>query len=288
MKKIIKLALAVLIFCNHSVLFAQQKEGGTRYWINSSKASQDTVFFTKKTKALRLKMGATATETVSGKTYTRALESDTTILLPEDLPFVIPGKWYASEVKHTNDHPDKLFLNPGVFTSSELAHFNDQCYIKIPGNSYVRLKRTFNRWAAITIPFAYRPALNDSIGSKVTTDLKAGISFSKNINWETFKNRRIQVEKSIYGVSFGVAGGFSKVTLDEKSTSLSENPLLEAEDGLAFFLAPGVNFNIRGFQAGVFIGWDFGLTDNVKSWNYNRKAYLGLALGIGLETLFNN
>ncbi|SKC47892.1 hypothetical protein [Ohtaekwangia koreensis] len=263
---------------------AQQEIGTNVYHIRSYRKNQDTVYYTRQTKRVTVKRGSTITETIGNITVQRQLIKDSIILVNEEVVVRIPGnRWKAGEVKHTNDAPDKLYLDPWTFSDCDNTALNATCYIKIQPNSYVRLWRTYWKWSAITIPFAIRKSLNDTIDSKVTTDLKAGVSFSYNFNWETFRNRRIEAKKNVKGLSFGIGAGFSKVTLNETSTSLSEEPIKNEEDGLAFFIAPGITTNIRGIQAGVFYGIDFGLTDNVKQWNYNKKAYWGIALGIGLD-----
>ena len=182
----------------------------------------------------------------------------------------------------SDKEPNKLYLNPYNFKKPN-EHLNTQSYIRIPENSYVVLTKSYIKWSAITIPFAIRSKLNDTIGSQVTTDLKIGASFSYNFNLEIFKNRRLKAEKSIYGISGGIGFGFSKVKLDKNTTSLYQKPLENEENGLAFFIGPGIGINLKGFQIVGLYGWDIGLTDNVKKWNYNKKGYFGLGLGVDLS-----
>jgi hypothetical protein len=79
--------------------------------------------------------------------------------------------------------------------------------------------------------------------------------------------------------------GFSKVTLNTASTSLLKTPYKNEEDGLAFFIGPGIGLNLKGFQVNFSYGWDLAITKNVKDWNYNNKGYMGIGLGIGLDFL---
>jgi hypothetical protein len=201
----------------------------------------------------------------------------------KDIPVKVENNWKVGEVKHEDAAPDKLYLNPYYFTQPKDSLLNNTWYIKIPDNGYVTLIRSFFKWNAITIPFAIRPSLNDTIGSKITTDLKIGASFSYNINAEVFKNRRFRAKKSLYGLSGGVAFGFSKVTLNASSTSLLAKPYKNEEDGLAFFIAPGLGINLKGFQVNFSCGWDLPITKNVKDWNYSKKRYIGIGLGVGLD-----
>lgn len=263
--------------------FAQQDTEIGRYRLRRHISSQDTVYMKIGETKILLKKGWTITETKGEITVQRILTEDTIIVTKMDIPVKVTSDWKIGEVKHSDDEPDKLYLNPYHFTNEADSTLNNKSYIKIPNNGYVTLKKSFVRWNAITIPFAIRPALNDTIGSKVTTDLKIGASVSYNINWEKFKNRRINAKKSILGVSGGVGFGFSKVTLDKSSTSLLAKPYENAEDGLALFIAPGIGLNLKGFQVNFSYGWDIPITSNVKDWNYANKGYFGIGLGIGLD-----
>lgn len=263
--------------------FAQQDTEIDRYRLRNHISSQDTVYMKIGETKTVLKKGWTITEIKGGVTIQRILTKDTVIISKKDLPIKVTSDWKIGEVKYSDDAPDKLYLNPYHFTNKKDSTLNNKSYIKIPNNGDVTLKKSFVKWNAITIPFAIRPALNDTIGSKVTTDLKIGAAISYNSNWEKFKNRRVKAKKSIWGFSGGVGFGFAKVTLDKSSTSLLAEPYENEEDGLAFFFAPGIGLNLKGFQINFSYGWDIPLTSNVKDWNYANKGYFGIGLGIRLD-----
>jgi hypothetical protein len=280
MKTIIFFVLTLLVICSVN---AQQETESGRYKLRMKLASQDTVYMKIGKDTVLLKKGWVISETKAGKSIQRILENDTLIIQKKEIPVKVTINWKIGEVKHSDDAPNKLILNPYFFSNPKDSLLNNQSYLKIPANGYVTLIRSYWKWNAITIPFAIRPSLNDTIGSKITTDLKIGASISYNINREIFKNRRIKANKSIYGISGGLGFGFSKVTLDKSSTSLLENPYENSEDGLAFFIAPGIGLNLKGFQINFSYGWDLPITSNVKDWNYSKKGYFGLGLGIGLD-----
>lgn len=276
------LSVLLSLFSKTSLAQDQDKESG-RYRLRNRIASQDTVFIKAGKDSTRLLAGWTLTESKGGKNFQRTLKIDETIYFLKDSAVAVMSNWKIGEVKHTDEAPDKLILNPHHFSDPKDSILNRSSYIKILENGYVWLTRSYFKWNALTIPFAVRPALNDTIGSRVTTDLKIGASFSYNFNWECFRNRRIKAKKTVYGISAGIGFGFSKVTLNSSSTSLRENPLGNEEDGLAFFIGPGVGLNLKGFQVNFSYGWDLPVTSNVKKWNYCKKGYVGLGLGIGLD-----
>ncbi|PKP12599.1 MAG: hypothetical protein CVU08_09655 [Bacteroidetes bacterium HGW-Bacteroidetes-3] len=272
--------LALLISLS---IYAQQETEIGRYKLRMKKSSQDTVYMKIGETKTILKKGWTITESKGGVTVQRILLKDTVITNKKDVPVRVTVNWKIGEVKHSDDSPDKLYLNPYHFISPQDSTLNNKSYLKIPDNGYVTLERSYVKWNAITIPFAIRLALNDTIGSKITTDLKIGASFSYNVNWETFKNRRLKAKKTVKGISGGIGFGFSKVILNSSSTSLLNTPYKNEEDGLAFFVAPGIGLNLKGFQINFSYGWDFPITDNTNDWNYANKGYFGIGLGVGLD-----
>ena len=278
-----RFAILFYLMFSSFLTFSQQETEAGRYKLRKNHGSQDTVFIKIGKDTTVLQRGWTITETKAEKTIQRVLNRDTMIITSKDIPVKVLNNWKVGEVKHEDAAPDKLYLNPYYFSDPNDSLLNNTWYIKIPDNSYVTLVRSFFKWNAITIPFAIRPALNDTIGSKITADLKIGASFSYNNNWEVFKNRRFKAKKSLYGLSVGVAVGFSKVTLNAYSTSLLEKPYNNEEDGLAFFIAPGLGLNLKGFQINFSYGWDLPITNNVKDWNYSKKRYVGIGLGVGLD-----
>lgn len=269
-----------------SAAYAQQDEKLWQvYKLRKQKALQGTIYLENAVEHILLKKGWTLTEGKGNYAIEHTVTKDTVIILPKYAPVEVTGDWEIGEVKHSDDEPEKLYINLNHFPQKKNAYLNNKGYIYIPDNSSVRLIKYGAKLQAITIPFAYRFAINDTIGSKVTTDLKVGASVSYNINWETFKNRRIKAKKSVVGISGGLAFGLSRVVLDASSTSLLEQPYRYQEDGLALFVAPGIGLNLKGFQINISYGWDIPITDNVKDWNYAYRGYLGIGLGVGLQTL---
>lgn len=278
-----KNVIVFISMLSYSLICAQQDSAIERYRLRMKINSQDTVFMKIKEVKTVLKKGWTVLESKDEVKIERTLLDDTIIITKVYTPIKVTSNWKIGEVKHTDESPGKLFLNPYHFSSEKDSLLNNESYIKIPENGFVTLKKTTIKFNPMTIPFAIRPAINDTIGSKITTDLKVGASFSYNLNWEKFKNRRLSAKKSVYGVLCGIGFGFSKVTLNASSTSLNSTPYKIEEDGLAFFVTPGIGLNMNGFQLYFTYGVDIPITDNTKDWNYANKGYFGIGLGVGLD-----
>jgi len=242
-------------------------------WLNPNK-----VFYPLGIKKEILKAGWTLTETKAGYVIQRTLERDTTINVPKDSAVKVITNWKIENLKHTDQTPDKIFFSPVDFTATTDSLLNQTAYIKLPVNEETTLTRLHINWSAITIPFTIRPAIN-GLKSQVTSELKLGTVVSLSHDWEVFKNRRMEIKRTSYGFSAGLGFGLGRVTLDNGSTKLSGANYNDTEEGLLFFVTPGIGFNIRGFKILGFYGWDIGLTKNTDDWNYNRKPYVGLGLG---------
>lgn len=220
-----------------------------------------------------------------GQRYFVRLDSDSTLRVPDDTMSVATCRWSAYEVTHSDSAPGKLVLNPGYVPDGKRACANlaAKTYLRIPANGHISMWHVFGRLSPLTIPLTFRPALSDSIGSKASADLKAGAYLSINLNRVNFHNRVVEAANTRYGLTAGVALGVSKVALDSTSTSLDPSPITSQEDGISLFLALGSGVNLGGFQIGGFVGWEFGITDNVEKWNYDGERFYGIAIGVDLN-----
>jgi hypothetical protein len=263
----------------------QQRKILNVYTLHHEKSNQNKVVLPIGTKKEKWKAGWTISETKAGITIQRVLEKDTLIYIPSDSTIAVTKNWKIESVKHTAQEPDKVYLNPVPFLDSLNVHLNQLAYIPLPVNEKVILTHLHTKWSAITIPFTIRPAIRNRLNSQVTSELKIGTALSLNHDWEVFKNRRIDVKKNTYGFSAGLGFGLGRVTLDNGSTRLSENNYDNEEQGLVFFITPGIGLNIRGFKILGFYGWDVGLTKNTRDWNYNKRPYIGVGLGFDFWTM---
>lgn len=262
----------------------QTKKWLNVYTLHPKYNTQDTVVMPIGTQKEILKAGWTITEVKNGFTIQRVLEKDSTIVIKKDSVLKINTPWKIEHIKHTAVEPDKVYLNPIAFVKGKKVDFNQIAYIPLPVGEKLILTHLHTNWSAITIPFSIRPRIRGRLNSQVTSELKIGTKFSLNHDWEVFKNRRMDVKKNTYGFSVGMGFGLGKVPLNNSTTRLSENDYNIEEEGLVLFLTPGAGINIKGFKILVFYGWDIGLTNNTKDWDYNKRPYIGIGLGFDFWT----
>lgn len=255
------------------------------YTLHHKRPFQNQVMVPIGQEKILLKAGWTITEEKAGIKIQRVLAKDSLILQPKDSMIVVTKNWKIAGIKYTADNPGKIFLSPVPFTEERHQYLNQMMYIDLPVHEVLMLTHLHTQWSAITIPFNIRPAMSNRINSQVTSEFKIGTKFSLNYDWEYFKNRRLDIKKRAYGISAGFGFGLGRVTLDNTSTLLSGANYENEEDGLVFFVTPGIGINIRGFKILGFYGWDIGLTKNTNDWNYNRRPYVGIGLGFDFWTL---
>ncbi len=262
----------------------QTKKWINVYTLNPKISFHDTVIMPIGNTKQVLKAGWTITEIKNGFTIQRVLEKDSVIVSKKDSAVKINQIWKIEHVKHTANEPDRVYLNPVAFSKNSNVDFNTIAYIPLPVGEKVVLTHLHTKWSAITIPFSIRPAIRGRLNSQVTSEFKIGTAFSLNHDWEVFKNKRMDVKKNTYGFSVGIGFGLGRIPLNNNTTRLSNTSYDLEEEGLVFFLTPGVGINIRGFKVLVFYGWDLGLTYNTKDWDYNRRPYIGIGLGFDFWT----
>lgn len=290
-KKIFFCGLVLLLNVNCFTLLPcysqqlQQRKMVNVYNVNPKKLKHSKVYLPIGSEKVHLKEGWTITEKKAGIVIQRILEKDTVIVSTRDSAVSLVSNWKIEAIKFSADKPDKMFLNPVPFITESDSLLNQLVYIPIPVNEEIRLTHLHTKWSAITIPFSIRPAINNRLKSQVTNEFKVGTAFSLNHDWEFYKNRRIDIKSRTYGLSLGLGFGLGRVKLDEGSTRLSGANYSNEEEGLIFFITPGLGLNIRGFKVLGFYGWDIGLTQNTTDWNYNKRPYIGIGLGFDFWTL---
>jgi len=282
-----------LLLCNMFTSFGQSKEHEqlqkkkfiNYYLLNPKISHQDTVYFSIGKRKELLKAGWVVVENKKGFVVQRTIEKDTLIESIVDSAVQVNRTWKIENINVNLSEIGKLNLNPVVFVNSGDKMLNNIAHVKIPVNDVLVLKHFHTKWSAITIPFSIRPAIGGNVRSQVTNEFKIGSAFSLNYDWEFYKNRRLEIKRNTYGLSFGFGFGLGRIVLDNASTSLSLENYDNEEQGLAVFVTPGLGLNIRGFKFLGFFGYDIGLTSNVKDWNYNKRPYLGIGFGFDFWTL---
>lgn len=292
--KILLTILSSLLILSYS--FAQGDNNTRRIKYRVSK-KYDSIYVKTQKNIIRPK-GSIVTKTSGNFTWQEKLDKPDTIKEDKYVKIEMNHLWYFDEVKYDDKTIGWVRLNPRKFKTvrngTEIRKAKEkeaknptqeEMRLKVEANKLIKLNISYFSIDVLTLPFVYRRALNDTIGSQLSTNLSLGLSTTYNFGKEYFRNRRLATKRSITSFSLGLGLGFKKVDLDKSSTSLSDNPLTNAEDGLAFFLSPGIGLHTRGLTFTLMYGWDIPITENVKDWNYANEGYIAFGFGIGIDSI---
>jgi len=181
-----------------------------------------------------------------------------------------------------------------VWVSPELVGYTD------PGLHYYQLKNrhTIRLWttdvsiSALTMPVKYRfdgkrsngKALGEEYAAGVNVNVFAGPSIGKT----SFHYReKVGNISNAWKVTFGVIAGGSTVTLTQSNTGSADVPLAEDVEIMKGLLSLGVGatFSYNKATIGAFLGKDYSLGKDADRWDYNRKPWLGIAIGYSIFSI---
>lgn len=201
----------------------------------------------------------------------------------------------VEEIKATEGYikfaEDTVWVNPNLS-----GDYEDEgvYFYKLTNRQTLRFNFSEVTVSPLTLPLKYRFS-----GTKTYEDpheeKKFSEEFSAAINLNVFIARAwgrtsyhyrdktesiTTTEKLAAGLIFGA----STITLDASTTSASRTPITgdtKITKGLAT-VGVGGTYNINKLSFGIFGGWDFSVGDEAARWNYNRRPWVGLAIGYAL------
>jgi hypothetical protein len=190
---------------------------------------------------------------------------------------------------------DKIWVNP-LLTSD----FEDEgvFYYKLSNRQTLRFR--FREWSAsaFTLPLKFRFGGTKSFTGTTGTDSTKTFSedFTTAINLNLFIGHTLFGRASYHyrekvdnittteRIMFGALIGASTVTLDKNNTSAARRPLTGDTKIVKGLLTAGVGltYSINKLNAGLFGGVDWSIGSSASLWNYNRRPWVGLAVGYSL------
>lgn len=146
---------------------------------------------------------------------------------------------------------------------------------------------SFCEWsvATLVIPIKYRfkgrNGLEEDFSTAFNANLFGGYTWGKS---NFFHQEKVGNKTNTRKFTLGALIGISTAELDKNNTSLDANPLGEDKKltkGLASF-GIGGTYAFNKINIGVFAGKDYAVGDDGSKWNYNKKPWIGLAIGYSL------
>jgi len=197
---------------------------------------------------------------------------------------LIEGKQLKGFVKFEED---KLYVNP-YLKKDKNGEFGkrDIYYYQLKNRQTIKLK--FREWtvSGLTIPLKYRFKDKDNISEEFSSAVNANLFIGRTFYGKTsfFHRKKVENISNTWKWTGGLILGASTVKLNNNNTSASEIPIepgTEITKGLGT-IGLGITYSYNKINFGGFIGWDYSLGDDSEKWNYNKKPWIGIAIGYSL------
>lgn len=136
----------------------------------------------------------------------------------------------------------------------------------------------------MTVPLKYRfrdkpKNITEEFSVSANANLFLGFSMGKT----SFHYReKVDNLSNTWKFTFGGFFGASSVKLNASNTSASSSPLTSEQTKGAATLGLGIGFTFNKINIGSFLGIDYAFGDDANKWNYNKKPWLGVAIGYSL------
>lgn len=147
-------------------------------------------------------------------------------------------------------------------------------------------------FSALTIPFKYRFGFTKNsikIHDDVTASFNVGVYLGyKLTNYSIINKGGMYINRTRWSLRSGPFINLSTTTLDSLSTRVGKVPMAGKETRNIALLSTGLGLmgDLKGFQLGLYGGWDFAVGPYSSNWNYHRRFWMGIGLGYKITDLF--
>lgn len=181
---------------------------------------------------------------------------------------------------------NKLIVNPYLIKDKN-GKFGKRGAYEYQLDNRQTIKLKFTEWtvSALAMPIKYRfkdkdAGISEEFSTAFNVNLFIGRTFYGKSSF--FHRKDVDNITNTYKLTGGLLLGASTVTLNANNTSTSDIPINpEVVKGLAT-VGLGITFSYNKINLGAFLGWDYSIGDDAEKWNYNKKLWLGFALGYSL------
>ncbi|MGV9002821.1 hypothetical protein [Flavobacterium sp.] len=300
-----KTRLLLLLFLMTSLLYAQESfkkafQVRSKYIV----ANNDTIYLKKEQKIMFNKMTDKEQEDIRNKyplnTILRTereeiIDGDKIIVIKELLvdeefynkQFIKKSVLVTFEDKKKANVKlvdNKLIVNPYV-TIKDKKIINRELYqFELLNRQTIKLR--FNEFtvSGLLVPIKYRfKDPSNNLPEEFSVSPNAHLFFGFSMGKTSFHYReKVDNVSNTWKITFGGLVGATSIKLNSASTSLSSLPLTTEQTKGAATIGLGLSFSFNKINLGVFYGIDYAFGDEANKWNYNKKPWLGAAIGYSL------
>jgi hypothetical protein len=179
---------------------------------------------------------------------------------------------------------NKVIVNPDLILNDTGYVNNSNYYFKLKNRQSISL--AFSEWnvSALTLPLKYR-LKGHNFSEEFSTNTNGNVFIGRSWGSTSFFHQdKVGNKSNTWKVTAGMLLGASSVTLNSSNTSTAAAPIIDDVEiikGLGS-LGLGFGFTFNKINLGTFLGVDYAVGRDAGKWNYNRKPWLGFAVGYSL------
>lgn len=182
---------------------------------------------------------------------------------------------------------DKVWVNPHLVNGASSLH-----YYNLSNRHTISLWTVDLAISALTMPVKYRfkgkrdngKSFSEDFAGTVNVNVFAGPSIGKT----SFHYRdKVGNASNTWKLTGGLIVGGSTVTLNKSNTTSDDAPITDATEITKGLLSLGVGlaYSYNKATIGAFLGRDYSVGKDANRWDYNRKPWLGLAIGYSIFSI---
>jgi len=232
----------------------------------------------------------TEIETANGKAnVSKEIIVDQNFLETLELKHPVNVKLNSSICSFVSFENNKIYINPYLKEDSNGKYSREPIYFyELKNRQSIKLSFSEVNVSALIIPIKYRfkgkNGLEEEFSTAINGNIFIGYSLGKT---SFFHQEKVGNKSNTWKFTGGLIFGASTVTLNNSNTSQSVTPLdkdTEIVKGLAS-TGLGITYTFNKINFGAFYGYDYAIGNNSSLWNYNKKPWLGIAIGYSILSL---
>lgn len=198
----------------------------------------------------------------------------------------VPVEFSGTKLSSVKFVENKLIVNP--FLTEIESSYNREVYsFELENRQTIKLR--FNEFTAsgLIIPIKYRfKDKSENIPEEFTVSANANLFLGFSMGKTSFHYReKVDNLSNTWKFTFGVFAGASSIKLNSTNTSTSSAPLTSEITKGAASTGLGLCFSFNKINLGAFYGYDYAFGDDSEKWDYNKKPWIGIAVGYSIFNL---
>lgn len=181
---------------------------------------------------------------------------------------------------------NKIYINPYLKKDHNGKYKREPVYFyELKNRQTIKLFFSEFNVSALIIPVKYRFKGKNGLEEEFSTAFNGNVFIGYSLGKTSFFHReKVGNKSNTWKFTGGVLIGASTVTLNSNNTSQSIDSLDENTEivkGISS-IGMGLTYTFNKINFGAFYGYDYAIGNEAEKWNYNKKPWLGIAIGYSI------